>query len=45
MLRTRTKKIPGSKSHYLVCDVMSKAGPGGGKTVCHKKAYKKGPKK
>lgn len=40
VVRTRTKKIPGNPDEYLVCDVMSKAGPRGGKTVCHKKRKK-----
>ena len=38
VLRTRNKKLPGNK--YLTCDVMEKAGPRGGKTVCHKKTKK-----
>ena len=39
ILRTRTKKV--SKNKYLVCDVYKKAGPKGGKTVCHMKTKKK----
>lgn len=32
LLKTRTKRLPGGK--YMRCDVMSKSGPRGGKTVC-----------
>lgn len=38
IVRTRTKSLPGNS--HLVCDVYEKAGPRGGKTVCHKKKNK-----
>lgn len=40
VVRYRAKKIPGDSKHYLLCEVMSKKGPRGGKTVCHKKRKK-----
>jgi hypothetical protein len=40
IIKTRAKRLPGGNS-YLVCDVYEKAGPKGGKTVCHKKKKKK----
>ncbi len=39
--RYRNKRIPGHPDEYLQCEVMEKAGPRGGKTVCHKKKKKK----
>lgn len=33
VMRTRTVKLPGGKE-YMHCEVMSKPGPKGGKTVC-----------
>lgn len=42
--KVRNKAIPGHPDKYLVCDVMEKAGPRGGKTACHVKT-KKGAKK
>lgn len=42
-LRVRRKKLPGDK--YLECDIMEKAGPKGGKTVCHVKKKKQPRKK
>jgi len=38
--KVRNKSIPGHPGEYLSCDVMEKAGPRGGKTVCHKKTKK-----
>lgn len=38
IVRTRAKKI--NKRKYMVCDVYEKAGPQGGKTVCHVKTKK-----
>ena len=40
VLRTRTKKLPGGK--YQHCEVMEKAGPRGGRTVCGPVRTKKG---
>jgi len=40
LVKIRSKKIPGDPNHYLVCDVMEKSGPRGGKTVCHRKTKK-----
>lgn len=39
VIKTRMKSLPGNK--YLVCDVYEKAGPKGGKTICHKKTKKR----
>lgn len=39
VIRTRAKKV--SKNKYMVCDVYTKEGPRGGKTVCHVKTKKK----
>lgn len=41
LLRVRNKTIPGHPDKYLQCDVMSKAGKHGGKTVCHVKTKKR----
>lgn len=38
VVKVRNKRLPGNK--FLQCDVMSKAGPKGGKTVCHVKRKK-----
>jgi hypothetical protein len=40
VVKYRTKQIPGDKEHYLLCEIMEKKGPKGGKTVCHKKKKK-----
>ena len=39
---TRTVKLPGG--HYMHCDVVDKAGPKGGHTVCGPVKTKKGKK-
>lgn len=42
VLKTRTVTVPGSGGReYMRCEVMSKPGPRGGKTVCGPKRRKK----
>lgn len=40
-VKVRNKRIPGHPDKFLQVDVMSKAGPRGGKTVAHVKKKKK----
>ena len=43
VLRTRTVKVPGSGGReYMHCEVMSKPGPQGGRTVCGPVKTRKG---
>lgn len=43
VLKTRTVSVPGTGGQeYMHCEVMAKAGPRGGKTVCGSPKKRKG---